>query len=64
MSANTRQVGNFIPVSKNCVISIVSRGPVTQEGLDRLVAYINLIRSSFPEKDEEPTIESAPPETK
>jgi hypothetical protein len=53
-SPSGTQVGS-IPVTKNCTISIMADGPVTGEGLDRLIAYINLIRSSFPEKDEEST---------
>lgn len=45
-----KQVGASIPVTKNCSMSIVAEGDVTQEGLDRLIAYLNLIKVSFPEK--------------
>jgi hypothetical protein len=46
-----KQVGSAIPVTKNCSMSIIADGEVTQEGLDRLVQYIGLIKSSFPETD-------------
>jgi len=48
-----KQIGAAIPVTKNCSISIVADGEVTQEGLDRLVQYIQLIKGSFPEKEEQ-----------
>ncbi len=43
-----KQVGAAIPVSPTCSISILADGEVTQDGLDKLKAYIDLIKASFP----------------
>lgn len=47
-----KQVGSSIPVTKNCAMSVVATGDVTQEGLEKLIQYLNLIKGSFPETDE------------
>ena len=44
----TKQVGAAIPVSPTCSISILADGEVTQDGLDKLKLYIDLIKGSFP----------------
>jgi GTP cyclohydrolase I len=46
-------VGSSIPVSKNCVMSITATGEVTQEGIKKLVEYLNLIKGSFPEAEDQ-----------
>jgi hypothetical protein len=46
-----KPVGASIPVTKNCSVSILATGEVTQKGLDQLISYINLIKGSFPEDD-------------
>jgi hypothetical protein len=51
LPTGARPVGASIPVTKNCSISILAVGDVTQKGLDQLINYIRLIRESFP-KDE------------
>jgi hypothetical protein len=48
-----KPVGASIPVSKNCVISVSASGEVTQKGLKKLIDYLNLIKDSFPESDEQ-----------
>lgn len=47
-----KQVGSAIPVTKNCSMSVIATGEVTQEGLEKLIQYLNLIKGSFPETDE------------
>ncbi len=44
-----KQVGSEIPVTKNCSMSVMATGEVTQEGLEKLIQYINLIKGSFPQ---------------
>jgi len=48
-----RQVGASIPVTNVCSVSIVANGPVTQDGLDTLKKYIDLIKPSFPKNVDE-----------
>lgn len=50
-----KQVGASIPVSATCSMSIIADGEVTQDGLDKLKSYIDLIKSSFPK-----TVETKP----
>lgn len=49
---NGKQVGSAIPVTANCSMTIIADGEVTQAGLERLVAYINLIKDWFPVSDQ------------
>lgn len=51
IALGAKPVGASIPVTKNCSMSILAVGEVTQKGLDQLINYIKLIRESFP-KDE------------
>lgn len=51
---NGQQVGSAIPVTANCSMTIIADGTVTQEGLARLVQYIDLIKTWFP-PNEQPT---------
>ena len=44
----SKPVGSSIPVTENCVMSISASGGVTQKGITQLIAYPNLIKSSFP----------------
>lgn len=53
---NEKEVGS-IRVTKGCKLSIVADGEVTQAGLEKLISYIELIKTSFPET------ESSPPPT-
>jgi hypothetical protein len=53
---NGKQVGSAIPVAANCSMTIIADGEVTQAGLERLVAYINLIKDWFP-KDQTQTVQ-------
>jgi hypothetical protein len=46
-----KPVGSSIPVTKDCSMSVLAVGNVTQKGLEQLISYINLIKSSFPEDD-------------
>jgi hypothetical protein len=46
-----KPVGQSIPVTKNCSMSILATGEVTQKGLDQIISYINLIKGSFPEDE-------------
>ena len=48
---NGKQVGSAIPVSQTCSMTIIADGEVTQEGLGRLVEYINLIKTWFPQAE-------------
>lgn len=43
-----KQIGASIPVTSSCSMSIVADGDVTQDGIERLIAYLNLIKGSFP----------------
>lgn len=43
-----KQVGSSIPVTAHCSMTIIADGEVTQEGLERLVQYIGLIKNWFP----------------
>lgn len=45
---NGKQVGSAIPVSPNCSMTVLADGEVTQEGLQRLIEYITLIKTWFP----------------
>jgi hypothetical protein len=51
--SNVRPLGNAIPVSKNCVMNVMAAGQVTQKGIEQLVAYLNLIKGSFPANEDE-----------
>jgi hypothetical protein len=44
----SKPVGSSIPVTENCVMSISASGEVTQKGIAQLIAYLNLIKGSFP----------------
>jgi len=44
----SKPVGSGIPVSESCVMSIEATGDVTQKGIEQLIAYLNLIKGSFP----------------
>jgi hypothetical protein len=46
--ASGKQVGAAIPVSPTCSMSIIADGEVTQDGLEKLILYIELIKGSFP----------------
>lgn len=46
--ASGQQVGASIPVTSSCSMSIVAEGDVTQDGIDRLIQYLQLIKGSFP----------------
>ncbi len=46
---NGKQVGSAIPVGPNSSMTILADGEVTQEGLQRLMDYIKLIKDWFPE---------------
>lgn len=41
-------VGSDIPVAKDCVMGVAATGRVTQEGIEKLIAYLGLIKGSFP----------------
>lgn len=43
-----KPVGSSIPVTKDCSMSVLAVGTVTQKGLDQLINYLKLIRGSFP----------------
>jgi hypothetical protein len=45
----SKPVGSSIPVTENCVMSISATGEVTQKGIERLIAYLTLVKGSFPE---------------
>jgi hypothetical protein len=45
-------VGTEIPVSKDCVMGVSAKGNVTQDGIDKLIAYLQLIKSAFPTQHE------------
>jgi hypothetical protein len=48
-----KPLGASIPVTKNCSMSVLAVGDVTQKGLDQLINYLKLIRESFPKDEEE-----------
>jgi hypothetical protein len=48
-----KPVGSSIPVTKDCSMSVLAVGNVTQKGLDQLINYLKLIRGSFPEGEAE-----------
>lgn len=48
VQSNVRPLGSAIPVSKDCVMNVMAAGEVTQQGIEQLVAYLNLIKGSFP----------------
>jgi hypothetical protein len=37
-----------IPVSPDCIMGVNAVGHVTQGGIDKLIAYLQLIKGSFP----------------
>jgi hypothetical protein len=45
-------LGSEIPVAKDCVMAVMALGRVTQEGIEKLVAYLGLIKGSFPKEGE------------
>ncbi|MGA2711663.1 MAG: hypothetical protein ABSG41_01035 [Bryobacteraceae bacterium] len=45
-------VGSEIPVAKDCVMAVMALGRVTQEGIEKLIAYLGLIKGSFPKEGE------------
>ena len=47
----THYVGSAIPVSPDCSMTIIADGEVTQEGLERLKSYIDLIKTWVLESD-------------
>jgi hypothetical protein len=42
-------VGNEIPVTADCIMGVNAMGRVTQGGIDKLIAYLQLIKGSFPQ---------------
>lgn len=51
-----KQIGTSIPVTNVCSMSVYAEGAVTQAGVSKLIAYLNLIKDSFP-SDNAPTEE-------
>jgi hypothetical protein len=47
--AGSQPVGASIPVTRECSMTVLANGPVTQKGIDQLMAYLKLVRDSFPE---------------
>ena len=47
--AGSKPVGASIPVTRECSMTVMASGPVTQKGIDQLMAYLKLVRDSFPE---------------
>jgi hypothetical protein len=45
---NEHPVGDSIPVSQDCKMSVWASGSVTQTGVDKLIKYLELIKDSFP----------------
>ncbi|MES9923460.1 MAG: hypothetical protein ABW152_05200 [Candidatus Thiodiazotropha endolucinida] len=43
-----KQIGSSIPVTNVCSMSVFAEGPVTQSGVSKLIAYLDLIKDSFP----------------
>ena len=52
MNCTMRYLGAHIQVSRECSMHIMAIGPVTQGGIDKLIAYLELVRGSFPESTE------------
>jgi hypothetical protein len=50
--ASSQPVGSSIPVTEKCVMSISASGEVTQKGIGQLIAYLNLIKGSFPKGED------------
>jgi hypothetical protein len=48
-SSGSKPVGASIPVTRECSMTVMATGPVTQKGIDQLMAYLKLVRDSFPE---------------
>ncbi|HYL35215.1 MAG TPA: hypothetical protein VEV17_04825 [Bryobacteraceae bacterium] len=46
--AGRTPVGSEIPVAPDCVMGVNAMGHVTQGGIDKLIAYLQLIKGSFP----------------
>jgi hypothetical protein len=46
---NEHPVGDSIPVSQECKMSVWASGSVTQTGVDKLIKYLELIKDSFPQ---------------
>jgi hypothetical protein len=47
-TAGRTPVGSDIPVSANCIMGVSATGLVTQTGIEKLIAYLQLIKGSFP----------------
>ncbi len=47
-----KPIGQAIPVTRDCSMTVSASGMVTQEGIDQLMTYLKLIRNSFPVKPE------------
>lgn len=45
-------VGSDIPVASGCIMGVNAMGRVTQGGIDKLIAYLQLIKGSFPTNGE------------
>lgn len=48
--AESKPVGASIPVTRDCSMTVMASGPVTQKGIDQLMAYLKLVKDSFPEQ--------------
>jgi hypothetical protein len=46
----SKPVGASIPVTRECSMTVLATGPVTQKGIDQLMAYLKLVKDSFPEQ--------------
>jgi hypothetical protein len=53
MSMGRIPVGSEIPVTPGCIMSIDAVGRVTQECIEKLIAYLQLIKGSFPQDGED-----------
>jgi hypothetical protein len=47
--AGRTPVGSEIPVASDCIMGVSAVGHVTQSGIDKLIAYLQLIKGSFPQ---------------
>jgi hypothetical protein len=45
-------VGSDIPVAPDCIMGVNATGRVTQGGIEKLIAYLQLIKGSFPQNGE------------
>ena len=45
-------VGSDIPVASDCVMGVNATGRVTQNGIEKLISYLQLIKGSFPQNGE------------